>query len=107
MLNKYIFGLLFGGDGNMLFPDWANAYYGDARQNHPYTLTEDAFIVAPGPSEPTTLVINDKRVSDLFPDGYADIDLCFYAKKGTKFYYTTYASNTVILIVPLLDNGGG
>ena len=41
MLNKYIFGLLFGGDGEMLFPDWANAKTPKIAGNTNYTVDAD------------------------------------------------------------------
>lgn len=45
MLNKYIFGLLFGGDGNMLFPDYSAPYKTTLLTNkRSMTINKDCFI---------------------------------------------------------------
>ena len=119
MLNKYIFGLLFGGDGEMLFPDWANAKTPKITSNTDYTVDADCLYCgtiydAPRDSGGMFLYIDGVQINSLINYKGVSEDnveianeaLIFPIKKGSIIRFTANSSiSRTFLLVPLVGGG--
>lgn len=115
MHNKRVFGLLFEGDGDMLFPDWANAKTPTITANTDYTVDEDCLycgtIYDAQDGNAMYLYIDGMQINSLIANKGVSADnvlganetIIFPIKRGSIIRFNSNGSrNRTFLLVPLV-----